>query len=466
MTDDTEPKARVAVLGGGMMGITTAREIAQSGAADVTLFEADERLGGLSMPYTWNGVTWDTFYHVILSTDTEMLEELRALGLEDELFFRETRSGFYGDGKLVSMAGMGDFLRFPFLSLWQKFRLGMGILLSTRVGNASKLDRIYVREWLTRMFGRRVYEQIWDPLLRSKLGSAREHTSAAFIWATIRRLYGAREGNSKVERMGHVHGGYRRILERERQMLDAAGVTVRTNARVDGVSGTDGTAPLRVEAAGSTEEFDRVVATLPAPEILRVVAAAGAEPSGTVRAHGAEDASTGTYWDHLGAVTYLGVVCVFLVLRRSLSPYYVINLLDKTLPFTGIIEATNVVSPEELSGHHLVYLPKYAVGDDAIWDRSDDEVRDEFLSALGRVFPDLDRSEVLHAAVFRRRYVQPLQDVDYLRRSVGYRTPIEGLYVVNTSMIYNSTLNNNAVVRLAREAAQTVAADIGSEVYV
>jgi protoporphyrinogen oxidase len=130
------------------------------------------------------------------------------------------------------------------------------------------------------------------------------------------------------------------------------------------------------------------------------------------------------------------------------------------LPFTGIIEATNVVDPAEVGGKHLVYLPKYAVQDDPIWSRSDADVSREFTDALKRVFGDLKEEQVLHAAVFRRRHVQPLQDVDYLNRLVGYRTPMDGVYVVNTSMIYNSTLNNNAVVHLAREAAATVAAEV------
>jgi len=200
-------KETIAIVGGGMTGISAALELARSGRFDVTLFEKQDRLGGLSGYFEWEDVTWDRFYHVILSTDTVMLDFLKELGLESELFWQATKSGFYGDGRLVSMSSTLDFIRFPFMSLWQKFRLGLGILYSARIKDPAKLDRIYVREWLTRVFGRRVYENIWDPLLRSKLGDARERTSAAFIWATINRLYGARSSDNKQEKMGHVHGG-------------------------------------------------------------------------------------------------------------------------------------------------------------------------------------------------------------------------------------------------------------------
>jgi hypothetical protein len=45
-------------------------------------------------------------------------------------------------------------------------------------------------------------------------------------------------------------------------------------------------------------------------------------------------------------------------------------------------------------------------------------------------------------------------------RTVGFRTPFPGIYVANTSMIYNSTLNNNAVVTLAEQAADTILDDM------
>ena len=197
-----------------MTGIAAAMRLAESDRYEVTLFEKAEKLGGLSSCYTWEDITWDRFYHVVLSTDNVMLDFLNELKLKDQLFWTETRSGFYGYGRLVSMSSTLDFIRFPFMSMWQKLRMVIGLLYSSSIKDPSRLDKIYVREWLTSVFGRRVYENIWEPLLRSKLGDAREKTSAAFIWATINRLYGARgSGGSKKERMGHVSGGYATILK-------------------------------------------------------------------------------------------------------------------------------------------------------------------------------------------------------------------------------------------------------------
>jgi protoporphyrinogen oxidase len=434
-------KKSIAIVGGGMTGIAAALRLANSGRFSVSLFEKRDRLGGLSDSYQWHDVVWDRFYHVILSTDTRLVDFVKMLGLERDLFWQDTRTGFYGRGKLVSMSTTLDFVRFPFMSPWQKFRMGLGILYSMRIKDPSRLDRLYVRAWLTRVFGRRVYESIWEPLLRSKLGSAREKTSAAFIWATITRLYGTRQGKDKKEKMGHVKGGYRSILAAAERLLREDGVSIHTNEAVTALE-TDGTIKsLPAIVAGQKKySFDKILFTMDCPTILDIVSPLHAHP----------------YWDAMKLVSYLGICCVMLILDRNLSTYYVINLLDKSLPFTGIIEATNVVSPTQVAGRHIIYLPKYAPAGDPIWSLTDDEVLDQFVGSLKRVFPDLRETHILHRVLFRERYVQPLQELGALDRTLGHATPFSNVFIANTSMLTNTTLNNNAAISLAQKVTNEI----------
>ena len=420
-----------------MIGIFAAMRLAQQGCS-VDLYESRSHIGGLSDAYTWQGVTWDRFYHVVLSTDERLIALLRELDLEHELFWRSTKTGFYRDGRLVSMSSITDFVTFPFLSLWQKFRLGLGILLSARIKNPDKLERMYVREWLTRIFGRRVYERIWDPLLRSKFGEARNRTSASFMWVTINRLYGARTGEAKVEQMGHVRGGYATILEALRRRLEDLGVRICADTRVCCVQQEHPTGLKIVDSTGGvSRRYDQVLLTTPAPEVLRLLG---------------RTSSNGPYWEALERVEYLSVLCLFVVLDRRLSSYYVTNLLDTTLPFTGIVEVTNIVDPAEFGDRHIVYLPKYATRTDPVNSKSDDTVTELFLAGLRKVFPDLPSEAILHTQLFREQYVQPLQEVNTPGRNHANRTPLEGVYVANSTMIHNSTLNNNAAIEVAERA--------------
>jgi protoporphyrinogen oxidase len=340
-----------------------------------------------------------------------------------------------------------DFVFFPFLNPWQKVRLGLGIIYSSQIKDASKLDKIFVKQWLTKVFGRRVYEAIWDPLLRSKLGASSRKTSAAFIWTTINRLYAARKTLQKKERMGYVAGGYRTIIEAAERKLVELGVKIIKAESIDvldlpGREHRSGT--LRVIGSKETRTFDRVLLTMACPEVERIVSVRKEKP----------------YWKRVKEIGYLGVVCVMLILSRRLSSYYVVNLLERGLPFTGIIELTNVVDQSTFGGRHIVYLPKYVLADDAIVTEEDEPILRDFVSGLKTVYPELTDGEILHKVVFRERYVQPLQELHAIEKALGFQTPVDGLYLCNTSMIQNSTVNNNWAVCLARNATANIIEDV------
>jgi protoporphyrinogen oxidase len=381
-----------------------------------------------------------------LSTDTVLLDFLNDLKLHRKIKWRETKTGFYGKGKLVSLSSTLDFVKFPFMNIFQKLRLALGILYSASIKNPSKLDRIYVKEWLTRVFGRRVYENIWDPLLRSKLGDARDRTSAAFIWSSICRSYGARKSGSKREMMGYVQGGYQTVLKAAEKRLGELGVKVVKSCEPEKIVITEGSPmdmPIKLVAKGGAWEHDQVLFTIPCPAIIKIL-----NPT---------NANSHPYWRNIQKVEYLGVICVLLILKRGLSPYYVTNLLDSDLPFTGVIEVTNVVHPEEVGNHHLVYLPKYLPGDHPMNHLPDEDIAAHFKGKLKQMFPAMAETDILHTAVFRERYVQPLQELNFLERDMGFKTPLNNVYVVNSSMIYNSTLNNNAAIIMAKKAAAEIA---------
>jgi len=433
----------IAIVGGGMAGIAAAFKLATSPRFSVTIFEKETEIGGLSSSYRWQDLTCDRFYHVILPTDSYLLEFIRELGLESALFWKKTKSGFYGHGRLVSLSSTGDFLKFPFINFGQKIRLGLGILYANKIRNPEKLDSISASAWLTRIFGRRIYQNIWEPLLRSKFGEACERISASLIWATIKRLYGTRSTAEKQERLGYVQGGYKIIFEAARKRIEESGGKILTGAHVEKVAFNRQNRKIVILSGTHTIEFDRLLLTIPCPEVLRIIDLNEEDP----------------YWRRLGQVEYLGVICLLLVLNRKLSPYYVINLLDRTLPFTGIVESTNVVSPRSFGYRHLVYLPKYVAEEDPLINESDGEISSQFYEKLRRVFPDFNEKDIIHKQIFREKYVQPVLDIGFLEKQAGFQTPIPGTYLVSSSMISDSTLNNNAMVNLASRAAEMIIKD-------
>ncbi len=253
--------------GRGMMGLSLAHRLQQRGQ-NVVVAEAAPQLGGLTSVWRLGEVTWDRFYHVTLLSDQHLLDLIREIGLEGELNWAETKTGFYSGGTLYSMSDTVEFLKFPPLNLIQKLRLGGTIFLASKIKNWRRLEKIPVEKWLRRYSGKAVFEKIWLPLLRAKLGEAYRDTSAAFIWAHISRMYKARRSGLKKEMFGYVRGGYARILETLANQLQQRGAELRTAAPVKRIEPTaDGGLHVWLGDATEPEYFDQVVSTIPAAMI-------------------------------------------------------------------------------------------------------------------------------------------------------------------------------------------------------
>ena len=429
---------RVGILGGGITGLTAAFYLLRAGA-QVTVIEAREQVGGLATYFDFGPFSWDKFYHCILTSDKPLLQLIEDLGMSEELRWTQTKVGFFTDGQLHSMSTTLDFLRFPPLSLWQKFRLGLGVMYASRIRDGRSLEALPVTDWLVKVFGQANYDKMWAPLLKCKLGACSKEASAAFIWATIFRLYSTRDRSAgHKECLGYVRGGYRTVILRLLEEIKQRGGQIVTGLPVERIEGRPSGGCELFTAQGRLS-FDRILATAPSRTVASMV----------------PQLSQG-YLEKLRSIKYLGVVCVALVLKRKLSPYYVTNLTENGFPFTGIIEMSNLISSEETDGRHLVYLPKYTAPGDSLFEASNEEIWSLFLPALKRVFPDLQESEIERHFVFREKLVQPVPVLNYSRLVPEMETNVPGLFLANTTQIINSTLNNNEMVKIAKRAVETI----------
>jgi protoporphyrinogen oxidase len=421
------------VVGGGLLGLTVAHRLAQA-KQDVTLLEAAPELGGLASAWQVGDVTWDRYYHVIMLSDQHLRRLLAELDLESGIDWKTTRTGFFTGSGLYNLNNAFDYLKFPALGLIDKIRLGLTIVYMGRIKDGRHLESVPLSDWLTKLSGRRVFEQLWRPLLTAKLGEAYRKTSASFIWSYARRFYQARQGAQKTEMFGYVPGGYARILDRFSERLQSEGVTIRTGHPVERIRRQDG--GFEITPPHGPLSADRVVVTAAAPLAARMCEGLTADE--TARLQG---------------VVYNGVICASLLLTRPLGGYYLTYITDQTIPFTTIIEMSSLVDAgSNLQGRTLIYLPRYLTADDPYWQFSDEEIEQRFLEGLRKIYPDVQPDQVTAFRVARARQVYAVTTLGYSERLPPTVTSVPGLAIVNSAHIVNASLAVNETVALAESA--------------
>ncbi len=305
-------------------------------------------------------------------------------------------------------------------------------MVGSKIRNGRRMEQLTVERWLRRWSGDSAFETFWKPLLRAKLGDVYPQASAAFIWATIQRLYAARRTGLKKEMFGYVSGGYSRVFAAFGETLATAGVDVRLSTPVQRIVRSDD--HLDVVADGGVDSFDRVIVTTNAALAARLC----------------PDLVSGER-ERLQRVEYLGIVCVSLLLDKPLSPYYLTYITEPSTPFTAVVEMTAFIDPAEVGDKSLVYLPKYLAASDPLFHADDADIIAEFLPFLGQMYPAFDPAQVVAARVSKVAQVFAVPSLSYSDDAPTIATSVPGLFLAGSAHLPFSTLNVNDTLSLVDE---------------
>ncbi|MCW5515656.1 NAD(P)/FAD-dependent oxidoreductase [Muriicola sp. Z0-33] len=419
---------KIAIIGGGFMGLVLAHKISKTNAK-VKVFERETQPGGLSTYHDYEHFIWDRFYHVILPTDADLIHLMEEIGLGDQINWRRSMTGYYVQNKFYSISSLKEFLFFPPLNIIDKLKLGFTIFYGSRIKNWKTLEKITAKDWLIKIGGKKTYEKFWSPLLLAKLGEMHESVSAVFIWSYIKRLFQARSSAAQKEHMGYVSGGYKTVFDRLQELLVQKDAELLLDCSVKKIiPGASG--GITVFYNDREEHFDKLIFTAPLNALNILAAPKLVEVTKKQK-----------------PIEYLGVICMVMLTEQPLTPYYVLNIADKEIPFTGVIGMSTLVDLEETGGKYITYFPKYATADDTYWQKTDQELEDIFLKGVQKLYPEFNMGTVNSVHINKAMKVQPLQVLNYSEFIPKIQTKNPDFYVLNTSQFVNETLNNNTVTQ-------------------
>jgi squalene-associated FAD-dependent desaturase len=410
---------RVAVIGGGLAGITAAIALAEAGAA-VTLLEARPRLGGATCSFTRDGLTVDTGQHVFLGCCTAYRGLLDKLGMTahaplqprfDVTVLAPASPGSVRKGRLRRTALPGPLhmlpalARYPFLSFSERSRVSRPALAMRRIDPADPVvDEQRFGDWLAaRGQSDRARRALWDLFTVSALNIAGDDASLALAATVVKTgLLGknnAADIGVPALPLGELHGDAAATL------LTKLGAQVLIGAKVSSIEPTEAAAPsdprfrLRLARPADPSEFgESAEAAVPA-EITAdaVVLAVQHEIAARLMPSGALPDATVAGWTGLGASP---IVNVHVIYDRPVMDLPFAAAVDS--PVQWVFDRTRISGLDRNSPGQQYLAISLSAADEYV-DVPAAKLREQFLPALAELFPAARDAQVIEFFVTRER---------------------------------------------------------------
>ena len=426
---------KIAIIGAGFSGMAAAYNLLRAGHS-VTIYEAEPQPGGLAAGFKEPEWDWyvDKFYHHWFASDRHMMTLLEELGLREKAFFPRPYTVLRYKDKWYPFDSALEALRYPGLG-WgvDKLRFGLVGVYLRLTKNWRALEKITADAWMRKWAGKRVYEEMWEPLLMGKFGRYYKEAPMSWFWARL---------HARTTRLGTFEGGFQAFANAFAEKLREMGAGFRFSTRVTRITANHAEGSLTLHNEAGEETFDRILVTASPQSLLHLV------PS-----------LPESYANQLKALRHMGAVVLVVSMKHALSEegYYWFNLpKGEEFPFLALVEHTNYVSPEHFGGDHILYAGDYVEAEHEYFHMDAEALLARFTPAFQRINPKFSREWVKKTWVFKAEYAQPVPRVNQSSHIPPIETPLRGLYFASMSQVYPWDRGTNYAVEIGRRAARLI----------
>jgi len=270
-------RQRVGIIGAGPAGLTAAYQL-QALGAEVAVFEAGDRVGGLARSFDLWGHRVDLGPHRFFSSDDRVNRIWReVLGEEFRLVARQTRI-YYRERFFEYPLRVGNVL--ANLSVLDISRAISSYLKERVLPERTADARDTFEAWVVHSFGRRLFEMFFKSYSEKLWGIGCDELDADFAAQRIKRFslgeailaalhIGRTPHKTLVDEFAYPKAGSGDVYERMARTIAARGGEIHLSSPVARVE-VSGTAVTGLELCdGTTRPFDHVVSTMPLTRLVQ-----------------------------------------------------------------------------------------------------------------------------------------------------------------------------------------------------
>ncbi|NTV24126.1 MAG: NAD(P)-binding protein [Nanoarchaeota archaeon] len=421
----------VAVIGGGLTGLTCAYRLIQKGFA-VDVFELQDALGGLCRSFSFHNEKIPYSPHQFFRQDLYLLGLINEFSLP--IYWGTSVAAIY-DGntnRSFRLTSPTDILNFSILSPIDRLKLGLfaaRLRLAKITGEKyNNLSRENAASWLRRETNDTICRNFFEPLLFNKFSIPLAHLSAEWIATRLREEL----GTGRV--WGYIDGGMQSLIDELESRISLHNkIYTSCSVRKIQIERRQVRAIEFVQGKKlEKKKYSAIVSTVPIPQLLSAV-----------------DSFPADFQSRMSSIDYSPYIGAVILCSQKLTKYHVSYYVNSDIG--GINEFTNFYRRHE---KHIIYVFKYLNNSDRLWDKDDISIEAAYRNTLFRAYGQFRIDRML---IVREKYASPVFGINYPQAVPPIVTPIKGLYLAGMFSVYPKERNLDSAVMAGEKAAEIIA---------
>lgn len=392
----------VAILGGGLTGVTLARLLKEKGE-DVVVLERDSLIGGLCRSKTEKGFTFDIGgSHIIFSRDTEVLNFMRDV-IEDNKDERNRNTKIFYKGRYVKYPFENGLYQLPPEDCFFCINEFVKNLIAVEKGEVGEPENF--RDWIYYTFGKGIAESYMVPYNEKIWNYPAEGMSMHWVDGRIPRppVEDIIKSAIGIETEGYTHqsvfsypieGGIEALVH---AIAEPVKDNIRTGFEVKSVKKTGGGFII----SNGTEEIscESCISTIPIQALIRCL-----------------DDIPGEVRIAVDALKFNSIACVGIGVEGEMSDISWLYIPQKELGRFNRISFPSNYSTEVAPAGCSSVLAEVTFNDgDEVSKMTDDEIAEHCVNGLCEMGIIPSKDKVVYTTVERFEYAYVVYDIDYLK---------------------------------------------------